>query len=807
MQPIDAAFIKYTSIVEEVSTYKDSIITEADTRLKVINRILIDVLGWPMGDILTEEKAGSGFLDYKLSINGMARLIVEAKKDGNTFEINGKSDGRAFKLNGPIFKSKYAKEGIEQAINYCGQKNSELACVTNGNEWILFRGSRLGDGRDTLDGVAFVFSTLESIVKNFKMFFELLSYEAIKLFSYRAYFQEAEGQPIRLYNFKKSLKTPQSIFVIKNEAISGDLDKIMTAFFRRLSGEDDPEMLAECFVTSKESTFADSSLLRISEDLLGKIKGLDTENAEKLTEIIKEVKLSNHNAFVIIVGTKGSGKSTFVDRFFRLVLPKDLSEDCTIVKINMSKNDGDENKLINWLNRNLIDNLEKAIFKDGAPEYNELQGMFFDEYKRWKNGTHKYLYDFNKIEFKIEFGRYIERKREDNQHDYIIRIINSIVRVRKKVPCLIFDNADHFSINYQQMVFQYARSIYEQTMCLIIVPITDKTSWQLSQQRALESFESENLFLPVPSAKRVLEKRIEYLNNKISEEKKESVTGYLFTKGITLSIENIKAFTACIQSVFLNTGSTARIIGNLSNADVRRCLELSREIISSPYIKIDDLLKAYIEKNSVEVKYINVKKAIIRGKYNIFPIGIHKFVQNVFSINSEIDTSPLIVLRLLQLLKDCRHDEQQGHKTFVDLFQICDYFLGMNYDQRVVISILDAMLKSGLCLSYDPTNLEIIDAMKIELSPAGFQHLYWATSDNIYVESMLPVTPIVDPETFERLHSTNYQEQLNIFIDYLIKEDNKFTRVPQHEAYRGQIHLVNKIKQFINQPSLEMNAQ
>jgi predicted type IV restriction endonuclease len=170
LDTIDAAAQEFDRIATEIASYGDTIRSEEDTRLKVINPILHSVLGWPMGEILTEESSGGGFIDYKLSVGGRARAVVEAKKDGRTLGLSQRSPARAFRLNGPVFSSAAAKEGIGQAIRYCGQKNAELACVTNGREWIVFRGSRLGDGVDTNEGMAFVFTSLDSIKQNFTGF-------------------------------------------------------------------------------------------------------------------------------------------------------------------------------------------------------------------------------------------------------------------------------------------------------------------------------------------------------------------------------------------------------------------------------------------------------------------------------------------------------------------------------------------------------------------------------------------------------------------------------------------------------------
>ena len=149
MSPVDAAEEKFLENLPLYESDLDDVSTEADVRLKIIDRIFIDVLGWPTSSINAEEHTLSGYLDYKFSIDDRARLVVEAKKEARSFDLELRSPGSAYKLNGAALKqSKSLQEGIAQAIRYCGEKNAELACVTNGREWVVFRGSRLGDGTD-----------------------------------------------------------------------------------------------------------------------------------------------------------------------------------------------------------------------------------------------------------------------------------------------------------------------------------------------------------------------------------------------------------------------------------------------------------------------------------------------------------------------------------------------------------------------------------------------------------------------------------------------------------------------------------
>ncbi len=791
MEPIDAAHERMSDFLSEFATYSNTLFTEQDTRVKVLDRLFIEVLGWPYSDVRTESRAGMGFIDYQFIRENRTRLIVEAKRDGLEFGLKGRTAGRAYKLNGPTFGNPSARGGIEQAIQYCAHKNSELAVVSNGREFIVFRGSRLGDGKDTLDGVAFIFPSIESVAENFGHFFDLLAPSSVERFEFRAHFQEAEGRPIRSTLFERALRPPSTRKLAPHEELSADLDRLMTSFFRRLAGDDDPEMLSKCFVATDQSGHADQTLARVSEDMVHRVQGLDTSSGDELARILESAHVRQGREFVILVGTKGAGKTTFIDRFFRQVLPYKIKKNCVVARINVGESKGDEAHIADWLDHKLLDGLEHALFGDAPPSFDEIQGMFFDEYQRRSEGTLKHLYESDKHAFKIDFGRHVEKRRESRPHEYIERLLLHIVRSRKKVPCLVLDNADHFTIEFQEKVFQFARSLYEKAMCLVILPVTDRTTWHLSRDGALRSFEFEALYLPTPSPREILKRRIEFLRQKSSEGDSGEQGHYFVGKGIRLSISNIHTFADALQGVFVNTGKTSQCVGYLANHDIRRCLEITRQVVVSPHLGATELLKAQVTGTASTIPEWKITKALLRGRYDIYPEGEHEFVFNVFYMVDDSEASPLMAVRTLQLLRDARGPKAED--PYVSVEQLVAYFSAMQVDPRVTLAWLSKLLESGMVQNYDPTVREVRAAGRVQLTPAGFQHLRWSLKNPDYINAMREVTPLRSLDVYNELadlraqgRQDTWRRELQGFIGYLIAEDAQWVRVPEHPSYVSQ---------------------
>ncbi|MFZ2162711.1 MAG: hypothetical protein WAW02_10885 [Sideroxyarcus sp.] len=803
MDAIDQASLNFKNILAEVACLDKKKWTESDTRLKVIDRILFEVLGWDKNEsVKTEDQAGVGFTDYTMLHQGSARLVVEAKRDSIDFALGNRDSANGYKLNGPVFNTS-AKEAIKQVIVYCAFKSCELACVTNGAEWIVFRANRLGDGKDILDGKGIIFSSLQSIESNFRVFFDLLSRSANESLRYRGEFQNVEGVPIKDYSFLKAPRNPATKKLLQRNEFASDFDAIMSSFFERLKGDQDPEMIQKCFVESHESDLADEKLTRIAEDLVEKVQHLNTGTGSELVALIEAAKLQHKNRFILLAGSKGAGKSTFIDRFFRFILPSQTADGLVLLRIDLSLSSGEDSSVVDWLNHRLIEECEKAIFSAEKTDWDEYIGkIFFDDYQRWSNATMSHLYKNDRNQFKIEFGRHVEKLRDTQSHEYIKKLVGYITKSNLKIPCLVFDNTDHFTIQFQETVFQYARSIYESEFCVVIMPITDKTSWQLSKQGALQSFESEVLSLPVPRADKVIERRITFVLDKLNIESEDQRKEYFLTRGIRLKLEDVGKFASGLNRIFVESKETATLMGGLANFDIRRLLELTKDVISSPHLKLDDLLKVHIVKTTEAVPVYKVKLAIIKRRYDIYPAGEHSFVQNMFTLCLDPPTSPLLGARILQFLCDVSDvsvtpDSQQS--SFASVSQINEHFIAIGVPANVVNAWLNRMVVSGLVINYDPTILSLNSESLIEISPSGRIHLTWATADADYLQAMKDVTPLRSKIVFDQIlddykdYKNKWQNSIKVFIDYLLEEDKAYCTIPEHSIFSGQTSIAKRL--------------
>jgi hypothetical protein len=287
-------------------------------------------------------------------------LVIEAKRIGPIVLNTANTSMATYKVGGPALNS--AASGISQAASYCLDHGVHYAALTTGITWIAFLPFP-AVGVAYRDGRAIVFPTLQSIIDNFAVFYDLFSKQGVTQRHYAVQFARASGVTAESFEPMSAANQNEYIRLLPATQLASDLEPVFREFFGNLSGDNDPEMLTECFVETRESRYADASLEKIVRSVSSSIASLDPTINNQLVREIKEAVESGRGETVIVVGNPGSGKSTFMERFFKTVLETSVRERCSVVKIDVSKATNDLTGLSRWLTKHVKEGLEKLSSK------------------------------------------------------------------------------------------------------------------------------------------------------------------------------------------------------------------------------------------------------------------------------------------------------------------------------------------------------------------------------------------------------------------------------------------------------------
>ena len=815
MEALDKAEEKLASLIQDFDSNRRKIISEEDAKIQLINEMLIGVLGWKPRQIAAERKHASGYSDYLVGNVESPEFVLEAKRLGLLeLQISQVDRQRHLKLSGSAFNG-IVRE-ISQARGYADDCGLPFSVLTDGNVWIIIRTNV--PGKNFLNAEAFVFPSLISVKNSFSLFFDLLSCDQVRMRVFKQCFDEIHNPRVLL---ERSLIAPfeeGEINLSRKSDLAFDLDRVFDRFFGKMRGDDDPELLIECFVETRESRIADFSLEKITARILGNITSGAGSIDERLAKLVEAAIEVDEGQTVFIIGPTGSGKTTFIDRFFRKTLNPSIRQSCVVVRISCLDAGGAGADISGWAVEAMIDSLERKLFDDGHPSYEHLKGMYFREYSRRRDGVGAALYQRDKDAFRVEFGQFLSRMVEQDREGYLKRLLADVVKNRSKLPVLIIDNIDEFDQQMKESIFQLAQALRRYAKhAMVVFPITDKSAWSFSKSDIFGIYKSKSFFLPTPSPRDIFSKRIEYLRGKLEAEKKEGTRGdYFLKKGIRVSIDNLEGFAGVLESVFISQENTAKTLGEVTNYNIRRTLELARRVMTSSFFDVDELISAYVSGKPITTDFNRFLLALMKGDYQFYRPHDGHMIFPVFQVDSKFKQTPLLALRVLSLLEATSEGGRTVEDKHASFQSIIDYFDSLGIVESSLTPCLQSLLTARLIEPFDMSDVALSGKLNVAITHAGRIHLNLALSKRVFIEQMALTTGIADESVADELSATFLGNGLLLdrldkvrkaFIEYLLREDSVYVSVhPGAERYENQEDLLRRLKAQLGRVAQESSS-
>lgn len=811
---MDEAFQRFQDLLKDVEPRWHSIISEEDAKLQLIQQIITGVLGWKLKNFSAERQHDSGFSDFIISEDGSQFFVIEAKRLGQLNVKTAEPDRfKPFKISGPALKD--CLSAIEQARSYASDEGLGFFVVTDGNIWIV--GKTNVEGRKWKEVEALVFPSLSAVSDGFATFYDLLSGVQVRKRVYVRVFDAVHRGRIGFERELTPAISQSNISISQKSSLSFELDRVFDVYFSRMRGDDDPDLLVNCFVESRESRIADFSLEKMTAKILGNISP-DFQNLDKnLSAVVSSAIEVEEGQTIFIIGPTGAGKTTFLDRFFRKTLPQKVRDQCSVSSVNMLDSVGDERGAVPWLIEQLIEKIESSTFKKGYPEWDDLIGLYFGEYKRRADGEQKELHEKNLSEFKIQFGEFVGRKVREDREGYLKRLLDDLVKNRKILPVIVIDNIDELSFDLQKAVFQASQALKRHTRhLLVLVPITDKSAWIFSKSDIFGIYASKSFFLPTPSPREVFRKRIEYLRSKTAQavdESENSVAQHFLSKGIRVNITDLNAFSKVLEEVFVENDYASKIIGEISNYNTRRMLSLSRRVMTSAVFDVDELIKSVISGGGLSPSPSRFMSALLRGDYSHYRAGDNNEVYPIFNLEKDIQFSPLLAVRLLALLEGVNSSGKSIDDKHLSFESIFSYFDSLGVSEAAISITVSRLLEARLLETFDTSQPKDDLGQSFSISYSGSAHLRLALTNPVFIEQMALTTALDDSVVAAEIKAA-YQSDgwvgdrsknvRSIFVDHILKADRAFVQeIPDSPSYASQMEIIDKLRRYIKGKELD----
>ena len=795
----DQSVQKFEDFILRYDAFKEADLSESDTRSKLIDYLLIDVLGWTEEDILREGHIDSGFFDYRISIAGFS-MVVEAKRQFLDFVLPNTS--RRVKLS-TLYKEN--KEVIDQIRKYLDDLGQDIGVITNGRQVILAKFINT-NGIPWKNNYCIIYNGIEDIKNNYIEFWNTLSKESIIERGGIVGLQDGET------SFSKTILStiPQK----DNEISRNDLSSKITPIISRVFGEifntdednDDEEFIRECYVENVEVKKNKAELNGLFSDNPPKLSNVvKARNYDSVTEQIKgeiaEEKIVTPKSPtpkpIIIIGSRGAGKTTFINFLFRHNVEGTVLNRFPYVIVNlMNYYDGTDILDTDKIAKDILEQFNDKYPERNINGINVLKRIYLKEINEKNKGVWKYAKENAPDSYEEKLSVFLEGKLL-NAKEHLIAMNQYFVREIQRRAIIVFDNADQMNESIQEQVFLYACSLNTQGKFGTIISIREGYYYKFKDRPPFNAFDSHVFHIASPDYGMVLQRRIDYAIKTVDEEdENKEVIGTINDKTFKLDKKNIKSFFVGIRDSLFGVDNSPILdfLRFTTFPNIREGLNVFRLFLMSGYTDVSKyVLRVVFNKDSHRITIPLHEFAQAVGLENkLYYNHESSIIPNLFyPVSPKSDYFLKInILRYLEGIKQFKGDDD----SYVKYETIMSSFAEFGYREDVFNQELVLLLNKGFVDTdnrisdikwYSLDNAEF----GISITAKGYYYLTKVINQFYYIDLVLQDTPICNEDTFSKIRSVfpmrdeehkrdldKRLETVESFLDYLREEEQKAPR-------------------------------
>lgn len=739
-------------------------LSESDTRSKMIDRLFTQCLNWQEADFRREEYGESGYLDYVFRIRNRNVFVVEAKKEGHYFTLPvSYLLRRRLQIGGAISKDKTIRKALIQTQGYCIAHGVRYGVITNGTQYIIFEAIRMGDEWER--GSCIVFYNLNDIVDHFNEFWNILSKDAVEKNS----FLEIVSRDIEEMSFAR----PVDNTIIKNarqprNELYRYIAPIIDYAFQEITDPDKQDMLKQCYVY--EEAFADADRLLKSE-MTREVPIL--YSIEELKKIVQDRKTSGvfqrdfyrniqllgkgygEPILLLLLGSIGSGKTTFIHRFFNTVLTNAEKEKILWFYIDWREGPTSIDEIRSFLLRRILDEF----------------------YSRYENIAQRLKSEFYVEEIPPEMDA--------------VKQLFAILRALGFVLSLVVDNVDQHrssSPTFHENVFIETNSLTTELRIITIMTLREESYYKSSLTGAFNAYYIQKYIISPPDFVKLILHRLDYVLEKL-ELPEDQFKNFLRTNmEFGPRLKDIRSFLRIIRDSFSRPkAEISEFMSRTSGGNMRRTLELFSNFLISGNTKIGEILYKYKRTGTYYIARHQLLKSIMLGEHRYYSEEAGHLI-NLFDFNVEYSNDHFLNLKILKYAEEHLTNVSIHGRGFTGINRLMKEASDILISPKAIEDSLIRLARHNL-LMLDTRSREDVDtAQEFKITECGSYFLNRLCKFFVYLDLVSTDTPIADVDLVNDLRDmidlTNLSDRFKrtrMFLDYMQEmERREKIRHPEH---------------------------
>lgn len=712
---------------------------EATTRFHLVDQLLVECLGWARRDIHTEVSYDGEYTDYELSITRKV-AIVEAKREGNYFELHAGARGNIMSLKPLRRDNKDLEKAIRQVGTYCHERGVEVAIVCNGWQIVAFVANR-NDSTPPLEGNALVYDTLESMLSDFKDFWNYLSKPGMQE---RRIVNRLLSKTITELPPKLASKIYGYPGIKAKDNLQAEMQIISDLVLEDVIRDENVEriFLEECYCNSG----ALSNYALVSRDILNtRYKYLFQDNDEKaLLEPVSNKKGLNSNLVnviansvsrrpILLVGDVGAGKSTFVTNLLRVEAPAEFEKSITL-KVDL----GSQAIVTLDIKATILDELAhqlKCNYGIDIEDDDFVRHCYYVDLNEFRKSVRvKRLYEIDEKQAALKELDFLWEK-ASNKGEHLKNSLHHISRSQHKQVVIFVDNCDQRNDQDQEIAFLVSQEIASSWAVIVFLALRPETFHRAKKSTgALSGYHTKAFTIAPPRVSEVITKRLQFAQKFARGEMQISVLkgNVTFSKLDTL-----------IEVLLISLDKDPKLyelIDNVANGNIRKSIEMVKDFFGSGYTNTKKILDYVNIRGAYPIKIHEFLRAIIYGS-NIHYNPNSSLIVNIFDVRHYDPKEHFLMPILLGVLHSSLLNNRQD--GFVDTSTLYSAIQGFGFTPDQIDSVIDsAYTKDMLETSEKGSRMSSDAAVKLRITSLGAYHIKRLPSTFTYIDAIIVDTPI-----------------------------------------------------------------
>jgi hypothetical protein len=726
-------------------------VNEADTRANLIDKILIQVCGWPEAEIHREVHTDRGYMDYSLLIRRRPFVAVEAKREGKTFALPV-TTSKYLKISGTLLTEEIVREAVNQVRGYCSDAGIRYAVATNGYAWVVFRAIR--EDMPWRDGSARVFPSLDYVESNFTEFWNLLSYDAIQAGSLDQEFGTTLQSSRKMHRVIDRLFN--SDLPLQRNRLHAQLHPLIQSIFLDIADQDPLEILQSCYVHTGSLRIVARDLNAVIVDAIPKF--LEEQGAEpveqsetgsgRFGDAIAEALTSKSGQLYLLLGGIGSGKTTFIKRYERAVGAPLLDSRALWFHLDFLEAPIDPATVEAYAWQELLKQLRSRYANNNFETRRNIKKAFADNCQTLSQTLRAFTMPAG--EFENALSPYLE-KWQANVPEYAPRLLRVIQKDRRAKVILFIDNVDQLSPSHQGQVFLLAQRITRAIDSLTILALREESYYTANLQRTLTAYTSRKFHIASPYFRKMIDSRIRYALDIL--ERSRGPVEYVLGRGIQIDRKAVADLLRIVEkSIFEGNRNIARFIEAICFGNMRQALDMFTLFMTSGATDVDKMLGIYEREGAYYVAFHEFVKSIMLGDRKYYKDEASP-IMNLFDCGSDRNSSHFTCVRIIRALSIRRGESSREGQGYVEIGPFLSKSEDIFDNKQDFLRSLDRLLMRQLIEANTKSTESTAGASHVRLTSAGWYYFTYLVKSFAYLDLVLQDTPINDDSVAQRLTS------------------------------------------------------